>query len=92
MPPNWICEVLERRRTEGGGSDEVLYPSQRRSEGEQPNSRMKVKVEQLSSGCRLYVPRDWGRRGSKRSGVRPGTPSIYQFAKRGSGQFSPACR
>lgn len=92
MSPNWISEVLERRKAEGSFSNEALHPSERRSEWEQRNSCMKVKVEQLPSGCRLYVPRDWGRRGSIRGASRPGTFSLCQFVKPAAGHFPPTCR
>lgn len=45
MQPDWIGEVLERRRVEDVGSNDAPYPSERWSEWERQNSRMKVKVE-----------------------------------------------
>ena len=62
MSPNWISELLERRKAEGSFSDEAPYLSEYRSEAASRNSPITVKVEQLPSGCRLYVPLDWGRR------------------------------
>lgn len=83
IPPSFILEGLQ---------NDAISPHLTQPEAEKPKSRMKVRVEELSSGCRLYVPREWGRRGSIRGASRPGTFSICQFVKPAVGHFPPVCR
>jgi hypothetical protein len=69
IPPSFILEGLK---------DDALCPHRPRPEAEQPNSRMKVKVEQLSSGCRLYMPQCWRQGVSKGIYSTPGHSSKRQ--------------
>lgn len=81
MPPNWICEVLERRRAGENLDDQADGQYGTGPETVQANIRVKARVEQLSSGCCLYVPQSWKRRVSGRSCLKLGTASVHEFVK-----------